>query len=427
MRKAWPWIVLITGSVLLVIGLSSSYLWFSAPKVDVGIKGVNVYSNSKPPYKTIIFSSLFDRALSFRGYGKLLGDKVALVEFSQPMDMAISATEYRNSILSLLSGKGTLVVQDFVGEMFIPSNTRFVWVSPTSLATPSMAVVGKADFDGTKAVGRQMEKSGIPVIWVNATHVTMPYTDGICRAVLENSDTCVVFSSLFLKIVLSMLGFVFLMWGVYILWGKRLTYKGDIPSVNVWFLLLMPLSGFIVPFLVNLYHFPILGLEELLPLSAFMALAGYIAGGRYKFTNFGVGLIFALLIYVVFMPFMYYIGIIPYITLNKVAAIPVIALLVSPYTVAIERWRYHLSDTMFSTLWLPFLYVLMWVPFLLSAFFYTKLPFYHIFFYSYKFLWISLFVGFVSLPFFRKHPEYTGLTTAYLWSIYMVLMLVEVV
>ncbi|NOZ92375.1 MAG: hypothetical protein GXO59_03795 [Dictyoglomi bacterium] len=383
-----------------------------------------IYSTGKPPYHVVIVSSMFDRGLSYRAYAYKLQDKnVALVEFMQPILTASTVDYYVKQISSLGSTETIYIGQAFAGEI-ISHFPNSIVVSPTTFTMTSTIVVGTSDFDGSRIIAEKLEKRGIHVIWTKATHVTIPYADGICRAL--GSEDCSSLSGLFFKIIMAMIGIAFLFWWLYMSLGDKLEPSYDVPSVHVWLLLLLPLAGFAIPFVLKFYRLPILGIEEILPLAGFALLVGFFAGGKYRFTDFGVGLLLALIVYVVFMIPMYYLGIIPYITLNKLAVIPVIALFVSPYTVALERWRYHFSSTPFAGLWLPFVYLLLWFPFLLSAFFYTRLPFYHIFFYSYKFLWIHIFIGFVSLPFFRKHPDYVGLMNAYLWAIYMTLLLVEI-
>ncbi|WP_449186906.1 hypothetical protein [Zhurongbacter thermophilus] len=392
--------------------------------VSMEVGAFRVYSTGESPYNVIIVSSMFDRALSYRAYAYKLQDKnVALVEFKQPILTASTVNYYVKQISSLGSTETIYIGQAFAGEI-ISHFPNSIVVSPTTFTMTSTIVVGTSDFDGSRIIAEKLEKRGIHVIWTKATHVTIPYADGICRAL--GSEDCSSLSGLFFKIVMAMIGMVFLFWWLYMSLGGKLEPSYDVPSVRVWLLLLLPMVGFVIPFVLKFYRLPILGIEELLPLAGFALLVGFFAGGKYRFTDFGVGLLLALIVYVVFMIPMYYLGIIPYITLNKLAVIPVIALFVSPYTVALERWRYHFSTTPFAGLWLPFVYLLLWFPFLLSAFFYTRLPFYHIFFYSYKFLWIHIFIGFVSLPFFRKHPDYVGLMNAYLWAIYMTLLLVEI-
>ncbi len=423
MKKLWTYTVLLIGVFFIVLGFSSSHLWYSLPR-SKNTEAFVVYSKGRPPYDIVIISSMFDRALSYRAYAYKFQDKnVALVEFKQPIKTASTVDYYVQQIASLGATNTVYIGQAFAGEIASHLKKSIV-VSPTTFTMTSTVVVGTSDFDGSRMIARDMERKGAHVVWTKATHVTVPYADGICRAF--GREACSDLSGLFFKIVMAMVGMAFLFWWLYMSVGSKLEPSYDVPTVRVWLLLLLPLAGFVIPFVFKFFRLPILGIEEILPLAGFALLVGILAGGKYHFTDFGMGLLLALIVYVVFMKPMYYMGIIPYITLNKLAVIPVIALLVSPYTVALERWRYHFSSTPFAGLWLPFVYLLLWFPFLLSAFFYTNLPFYHIFFYSYKFLWISIFIGFVSLPFFKKHPDYVGLMNAYLWAIYTVLLLVEI-
>ena len=423
MRRLGLSVLLLTGIVLLVLGFSSSYLWYSLPLKEQG--AFLVYSQCEEPYDVVIVASIFDRAASYRAYAKLLSrdKKVALVEFKQPFSVSASLSLYVELLKDLGNDSTIYIGQGFADEI-VDSFPNSIVVSPSTITVSSTVVVGLADFDGVKMIARRLEEKGVPVIWTRATHTTMPYSDGICLALMRND--CDNFHGLFLKVILSMIGFVFLFWWLYGIVGVRLTNLSDVPNVRAWMLFLLPLVGFIIPFVRGFYYFPVLGVEEIFPLAAFAFILGLLSGGKYRFTDLGIGLIIAIIIYVIFMVPMYYWGIMPYITLNKLAIVPILALLISPYTVALERWKFHFSKIVFSSLWLPFVYLFLWFPFLLSSFFYMNLPFYHIFFYSYRYVWIHVFLGFVSLVWFRRQPDYAGLANAYLWAMYMTFLLVEI-
>jgi len=423
MRRWGLSLLLLTGMVLLVLGFSSSYLWYSLPLQEQGV--FLIYSQYDKPYDVVIVASIFDRAASYRAYAKLLSSdkKVALVEFKQPFSVSASLSLYMELLEDLGNDSTIYIGQGFAGEI-VDSFPNSIVVSPSTITVSSTVVVGLADFDGVKMLAERLEKKGVPVIWAKATHVTLPYSDGICLAL--GKDDCDIFYGLFLKVILSMIGFVVLFWWLYGILGIHLTNLSEVPNVRVWILFLLPFAGFLIPFVRGFYYFPVLGVEEMFPLAAFAFILGLLAGGKYRFTNLGIGLIIAMIIYVIFMLPMYYWGIMPYITLNKLAIVPILALLISPYTVALERWKFHFSKIIFSSLWLPLVYLLLWFPLLLSSFFYMNLPFYHIFFYSYQYIWIHIFLGFVSLVWFRRQPDYAGLANAYLWAMYMTFLLVEI-
>ncbi len=416
--------ILIIGVFFTIVGFSSPYLWYTLPlykSTDI----FNIYAEGNPPYDFVFVASLFDRGLSYRAYAYKLKDegKVAIVEFKQPVKLKNDIAYYVEELKVLGSTDTIYVGQAFAGEI-VSKLPHSIVVSPTTLTRSSTVVVGTADFDGSKKIASYLEKMGAYVVWTKATHTTIAYNDGICEAI--RMENCSDLIGLFFRMVMAIVGMFLMLWWVYAMFGCKLKPNQEISQVNIWLLLLFPLVGFVLPFVFQFFHLPILGVEELLPLSGFAALVGLLSGGKYRFINLGVGLIIATVMYILLMLPLYYLGIFPYITLNKLAVVPVVALLISPYTVALERCRYHASKIPFSSLWIPFVYLLLWLPFLFEAFFYNRLPFYHIFFYSYKFLWIHIIIGFITLPFFKKQPEYTGLTTSYLWAMYMVFLLVEI-